>query len=203
MREKNTGVSGVTNRMELVQRLRNNLVKSRLTSMVLGIVVAILVVTVTILAKELKDAKQMINHYSELEITLNHEINELKEEVKESKASNSFKDKIEAAMNIEDTVREAVSDIKYTTNMLKHKTKSGRCITTDLKATNYVLDKSTGEVVKVIENKQNIFVVYRANKKAANELEKELTKEYYNGLERYRDVIDDHDNTLLVKHEKR
>ena len=186
MREKNTGVSGVTNRMELVQRLRNNLVKSRLTSMVLGIVVAILVVTVTILAKELKDA-----------------INELKEEVKESKASNSFKDKIEAAMNIEDTVREAVSDIKYTTNMLKHKTKSGRYITTDLKATNYVLDKSTGKVVKVIENKHNIFVVYIANKKAANELEKELTKEYYNGLERYRDVIDDHDNTLLVKHEKR
>ena len=64
MREKNTGVSGVTNRMELVQRLRNNLVKSRLTSMVLGIVVAILVVTVAILAKELKDDKQMINHYS-------------------------------------------------------------------------------------------------------------------------------------------
>ena len=203
MREKNTGVSGVTNRMELVQRLRNNLVKSRLTSMVLGIVVAILVATVAILAKELKDAKQMINHYSELEIALNHEINELKEEVKESKASNSFKDKIEAAMNIEDTVREAVSDIKYTTNMLKHKTKSGRYITTDLKVTNYVLDKSTGEVVKVIENKHNIFVVYIANKKAANELEKELTKEYYNGLERYRDVIDDHDNTLLVKHEKR
>ena len=112
MREKNTGVSGVTNRMELVQRLRNNLVKSRLTSMVLGIAVAILVVTVAILAKELKDDKQMINHYSELEIALNHEINELKEEVKESKASNSFKDKIEAAMNIEDTVREAVSDIK-------------------------------------------------------------------------------------------
>ena len=203
MREKNTGVSGVTNRMELVQRLRNNLVKSRLTSMVLGIVVAILVVTVAILAKELKDDKQMINHYSELEIALNHEINELKEEVKESKASNSFKDKIEAAMNIEDTVREAVSDIKYTTNMLKHKTKSGRYITTDLKVTNYVLDKSTGEVVKVIENKHNIFVVYIANKKVAHELEKELTKEYYNGLERYRDVIDDHDNTLLVKHEKR
>ena len=78
MREKNTGVSGVTNRMELVQRLRNNLVKSRLTSMVLGIVVAILVVTVAILAKELKDTKQMINNYSKLEITLNHEINELK-----------------------------------------------------------------------------------------------------------------------------
>lgn len=207
MREKNTGISGVTNRMELVQRLRASLVKTRLLAVALGLVVVVLTVAVVMLSKELKETRAMVNDYAKVETSLNTEIKELEQELEDTKQEvkmlSGFGNKIEIAMNIEDIVREAVSDIEYTTDTLEYKTRSGKKVATDMEVINYVLNNTTGEVVKVIQNDNHMFVVYISNKKTAKELEQAIAKEYYIGTERYEDVIKNHDNTLLVRHDIR
>ena len=199
------GVRRVTNRMELVQGLKRNLLKARLTSMFLGLVVVVLAITVAVLAKELKEVKQTVSAYQTIERELNIENRELEYELKEAKAEikelNSFEHKIEIAFDLENIVREAVGDIEYVTKTLKYEVRKDYKIVTDMTTHSYVLDEETGEVVKVIENKDHSFVVYIANKEAAKSLEQTLGKEYYYGTERYSDVINNHEDTLLVRHD--
>ena len=199
------GVRRVTNRMELVQGLKRNLLKARLTSMFLGLVVVVLAIAVAVLAKELKEVKQTVSAYETIERELNIENRDLEYELKEAKAEikelNSFEHKIEIAFDLENIVREAVGGIEYVTKTLKYEVRKDYKIVTDITTHNYVLDEETGEAVKVIENKDHSFVVYIANKEAAKSLEQTLGKEYYYGTERYSDVINNHEDTLLVRHD--
>ena len=199
------GVRRVTNRMELIQGLRSKLLKARLTSIVLGAVVIALSFVVVGLVKDLKEAKETINNYQKIESELNAEIRDLEADVKETNKEierlNSFDNKINVAFELENIVREAVGGIESTTKTLRYYVSSRYSIVTDINIVDYVLDDTTGEVVKVIEDNQNMYVVYVADSETANELEQAIGKGYYIGQEGYADIITSYENTLLVRHD--
>ena len=199
------GVRRVTNRMEMIQGLRSKLLKARLTSIVLGAVVIALSFVVVGLVKDLKEAKETISNYQAVEVKLNNQVKDLEVELdkanKEIERLNSFENKIDVAFELEDIVREAVSGIEAVSKDLRHYVSSKYSIKTDIVVNEYVLDETTGEAVKVIEDNNQMFVVYVANSEAGDLLELKLTKEYYKGTERYTDVISSHENTLLVRHD--
>lgn len=199
------GVRRVTNRMELIQGLRNKLLKARLTLMVFGLIIIGLVAYNYKLSTELKAAQAENQSHIRFEETLKDEIKNLKAEVKDAKAEierlNSFDNKIAVAFELEDVVREAIGGIESVTKTLRHYVSSRYSIKTDIQVVDYVLDETTGETVKVIEDNDHMFVVYVADSETGASLEKELTKQYYKGTERYADVISSHDNTLLVRHD--
>ena len=199
------GVRRVTNRMELVQGLRTKLLKARLTSIILGAIVIALSISVTFLVKDLKETKEALSNYQQIEVELNTEIKELESDLKvaneEIERLNSFENKINIAFELENIVREAVGGIESTVKSLKHYINSYKSVNTDIQVIDYVLDNSTGEVVKVIEDNNHSFVVYVSNSDTSNLLEQELTKQYYKGTKRYADVISSYENTLLVRHD--
>lgn len=199
------GVRRVTNRMELIQGLRTKLLKARITSILLGVIVIALSIVVAVLIKELKETKEIVNNYKQIEIELNNEIKDLKTDIKEANEEivrlNSFDNKIDVAFELEEIVREAVGGIESITKTLSHYISSKYSIKTDIQVTDYVLDDTTGETVKVIEDNDHMFVVYVDNAETSSLLERKLTKEYYKGTERYADVITSHENTLLIRHD--
>jgi uncharacterized protein YoxC len=199
------GVRRVTDRMELVQGLRTKLLKARLTSLILGAIVVALSFSVAFLVKDLKETKQALANSQKIEASLNEEVKELKVDLKEATEEverlNSFENKISVAFELENILREAVSGIESSVKSLRHFVSSNYSVKTDIQVTEYVLNESSGEVVKVIEDNDNSFVVYVSNKKDSDSLEKELTRQYYKGTKRYADVISIHENTLLVKHD--
>ena len=95
------GVRRVTNRMELIQGLRTKLLKARITSILLGVIVIALSIVVAVLIKELKETKEIVNNYKQIEIELNNEIKDLKTDIKEANEEivrlNSFDNKIDVA----------------------------------------------------------------------------------------------------------
>ena len=199
------GVRRVTNRMELIQGLRSKLLKARLTSIVLGAVVIALSFVVVGLVKDLKEAKETISNYQAVEVKLNNQVKDLEVELdkanKEVERLNSFENKIAVAFELEDVVREAVGGIESVTKTLRHYVSSRYSVKTDIVVNDYVLDETTGETVKVIEDTNHMFVVYVADSETSSSLEQELTKQYYKGTERYADVISSYENTLLVRHD--
>ena len=199
------GVRRVTNRMEMVQNLRSKLLKARLTSILLGAIVMALSITVAVLYKDLKEAKATINDYQKIETELNTEIKELESNLDDANAEitrlNSFDNKIDVAFELEDIVREAIGGIESVTKTLRHYVSSRYSIKTDIEVVDYVLDETTGETVKVIEDTNHMFVVYVANSETSSSLEQDLAKQYYKGTERYADVISSYENTLLVRHD--
>lgn len=199
------GVRRVTNRMELVQGLKTKLLKARLTSIILGAVVVALSISVAFLVKDLKETKEALNNYQQIEVELNTEVKELESELKvaneEIKRLNSFENKINVAFELEGVLREAVGGVESTVKSLRHYISSYKSIKTDIQVVDYVLDSSTGEAVKVIEDNNHSFVVYVSNGDTSDLLEQELTKQYYKGTKRYADVISSCENTLLVRHD--
>ncbi len=199
------GVRRVTNRMELIQGLRSKLLKARLTSMLFGFIIIGLVAYNYKLSVDLKAAQAENQSHIRFEETLKDEIKDLKAEVKDAKAEierlNSFDNKIAVAFELEDVVREAIGVIESVTKTLRHYVSSRYSIKTDIQVVDYVLDETTGETVKVIEDNNHMFVVYVADSETSSSLEKELTKQYYNGSERYADIISSYENTLLVRHD--
>ena len=201
------GVRRVTNRMELIQGLRSKLLKARLASIVLAAVVIALSLTVAVLYKDLKEAKATINNYQKIEVELNTEIKELESNLDDANAEidrlNSFDNKINVAFELEDIVREAVGGIESTTKTLRYQVKENYSIVTNINIVDYVLDETTGEVVKVIEDNQDMYVVYVANGETAQELEQSIGKGYYTGSKGYTDIISNYVNTLLVRHDSK
>lgn len=199
------GVRRVTDRMELIQGLRTKLLKARLTSIILGAIVIALSFSVAVLAKDLKEAKIAISNYQELEVELTEEIKELETDLKESTEEverlNSFENKINVAFELENVIREAIGGIESTVKTLRHYISSNYSVKTDIQVVDYVLNDTTGETVKVIEDNEHMFVVYVANNDTSSSLEKELTRQYYKGTKRYADVISSYENTLLVRHD--
>lgn len=199
------GVRRVTNRMELIQGLRSKLLKARLASMIFGFIIIGLVGYNYKLSVDLKAAQAENQSHIRFEETLKSEINELKTEVKDLKTEidrlNSFDNKIAVAFELEDIVREAVGGIESVTKTLRHYVSSRYSIKTDIEVVDYVLDETTGETVKVIEDTNHMFVVYVADSETSSSLEQELTKQYYRGTERYADIISSYENTLLVRHD--
>ena len=194
-----------TERILEMKRKRTQLMKARLAAIALGLVSIVLAITVFVLSKELKQAKNTINNYQKIEAELNIENRDLQYEIKDAKAEieklNSFDNKIEVAFELEDIVREAVSGIEYVEGSIEYKVNDDYSITTDVNYVDYVLDDTTGETVRVLENNEQMIVTYINNNNTMATLEESISNEYNLGTERYVDVINSLEGALLVRHD--
>lgn len=194
-----------TERILEMKRKRTQLMKARLTAIALGLVSIVLAITVFVLSKELKQAKNTINNYQKIEAELNLENRDLQYEIKDAKAEieklNSFDNKIEVAFELEDIVREAVSGIEYVEGSIEYKVNDDYSITTDVNYVDYVLDDTTGETVRVLENNEQMIVTYINDNNTMATLEESISNEYNLGTERYVDVINSLEGALLVRHD--
>ena len=194
-----------TERILEMKRKRTQLMKARLAAIALGLVSIVLALTVFVLSKELKQAKNTINNYQKIEAELNIENRDLQYEIKDAKAEieklNSFDNKIEVAFELEDIVREAVSGIEYVEGSIEYKVNDDYSITTDVNYVDYVLDDTTGETVRVLENNEQMIVTYINNNNTMATLEESISNEYNLGTERYVDVINSLEGALLVRHD--
>lgn len=194
-----------TERILEMKRKRTQLMKARLAAIALGLVSIVLALTVFVLSKELKQAKNTINNYQKIEAELNIENRDLQYDLEEAKNEieelNSFDNKISVAFELEDIVREAVSGIEYVEGSIEYKVNDDYSITTDVNYVDYVLDDTTGETVRVLENNEQMIVTYINNNNTMATLEESISNEYNLGTERYVDVINSLEGALLVRHD--
>ena len=194
-----------TERILEMKRKRTQLMKARLTAIALGLVSIVLAITVFVLSKELKQAKNTINNYQKIEAELNIENRDLQYGLEEAKNEieelNSFDNKISVAFELEDIVREAVSGIEYVEGSIEYKVNDDYSITTDVNYVDYVLDDTTGETVRVLENNDQMIVTYINDSDTMATLEESISNEYNLGTERYVDVINSLEGALLVRHD--
>ena len=194
-----------TERILEMKRKRTQLMKARLTAIALGLVSIVLAITVFVLSKELKQAKNTINNYQKIEAELNIENRDLQYDLEEAKNEieelNSFDNKISVAFELEDIVREAVSGIEYVEGSIEYKVNDDYSITTDVNYVDYVLDDTTGETVRVLENNEQMIVTYINDNNTMATLEDGISNEYNLGTERYVDVINSLEGALLVRHD--
>lgn len=194
-----------TERILEMKRKRTQLMKARLTAIALGLVSIVLAITVFVLSKELKQAKNTINNYQKIEAELNIENRDLQYDLEEAKNEieelNSFDNKISVAFELEDIVREAVSGIEYVEGSIEYKVNDDYSITTDVNYVDYVLDDTTGETVRVLENNEQMIVTYINDSDTMATLEESISNEYNLGTERYVDVINSLEGALLVRHD--
>lgn len=194
-----------TERILEMKRKRTQLMKARLAAIALGLVSIVLALTVFVLSKELKQAKNTINNYQKIEAELNIENRDLQYDLEEAKNEieelNSFDNKISVAFELEDIVREAVSGIEYVEGSIEYKVNDDYSITTDVNYVDYVLDDTTGETVRVLENNEQMIVTYINDNNTMATLEESISNEYNLGTERYVDVINSLEGALLVRHD--
>ena len=194
-----------TERILEMKRKRTQLMKARLAAIALGLVSIVLALTVFVLSKELKQAKNTINNYQKIEAELNIENRDLQFGLEEAKNEieelNSFDNKISVAFELEDIVREAVSGIEYVEGSIEYKVNDDYSITTDVNYVDYVLDDTTGETVRVLENNEQMIVTYINDNNTMATLEESISNEYNLGTERYVDVINSLEGALLVRHD--
>lgn len=194
-----------TERILEMKRKRTQLMKARLAAIALGLVSIVLALTVFVLSKELKQAKNTINNYQKIEAELNIENRDLQYDLEEAKNEieelNSFDNKISVAFELEDIVREAVSGIEYVEGSIEYKVNDDYSITTDINYVDYVLDDTTGETVRVLENNDQMIVTYINDNNTMATLEESISNEYNLGTERYVDVINSLEGALLVRHD--
>ena len=194
-----------TERILEMKRKRTQLMKARLAAIALGLVSIVLAITVFVLSKELKQAKNTINNYQKIEAELNIENRDLQYDLEEAKNEieelNSFDNKISVAFELEDIVREAVSGIEYVEGSIEYKVNDDYSITTDVNYVDYVLDDTTGETVRVLENNDQMIVTYINDSDTMATLEDGISNEYNLGTERYVDVINSLEGALLVRHD--
>ena len=194
-----------TERILEMKRKRTQLMKARLTAIALGLVSIVLAITVFVLSKELKQAKNTINNYQKIEAELNIENRDLQYDLEEAKNEieelNSFDNKISVAFELEDIVREAVSGMEYVEGSIEYKVNDNYSIATDINYVDYVLDETTGETVRVLENNDQMIVTYINDSDTMATLEESISNEYNLGTERYVDVINSLEGALLVRHD--
>ena len=194
-----------TERILEMKRKRTQLMKARLAAIALGLVSIVLALTVFVLSKELKQAKNTINNYQKIEAELNIENRDLQYDLEEAKNEieelNSFDNKISVAFELEDIVREAVSGIEYVEGSIEYKVNDNYSIATDINYVDYVLDETTGETVRVLENNEQMIVTYINDNNTMATLEESISNEYNLGTERYVDVINSLEGALLVRHD--
>lgn len=199
------GVRKITNRMEMVQNLRNKLVKARLSLIaVTGLLIVSGITNIALLNKlnNTKDvvAKQNIElNTTELELeVLSKEKATLEAEIDRL---NSFDTLVNNVMDLEDMCLEMASNSEETIEGVVTFIKNNKTINTDLKYIDYIVSKDRGTKIRVVENNKEMFVVYVSDTNAATKLDESLSRQYYTGVENYTEAIRTVDNVLIVRHD--
>lgn len=195
------GVRRVTNRMELVQNLRNKLLKARLSLIAVTILLGISAVTNIVMYNKLQDSKEVVAkqgaQITELESTIEVVETEKEELAVKLDIANSFSTLMDKVANLEDLALEAahnaVNKVEgYVSNYL---------LKTDISYVDYVLDETTGETIRTFETNKEMYVVYLSNSENVKQLDKEISLQYNLGTYDYEEAINKVEDTVTIKHD--
>lgn len=195
------GVRRVTNRMELIQGLRNKLLKARLSLIAVTILLGVSAVTNVVMYNKLQDSKEVVAkqevQITELENTINVVETEREELAIKLDIANSFETLMDKVANLEDLALEAahnaVNKIEgYVSNYL---------LKTDISYVDYVLDETTGETIRTFETNKEMYVVYISNSDNVKQLDKEISLQYNLGTYDYKEAINKVEDTVIIRHD--
>ena len=195
------GVRRVTNRMELIQGLKNKLLKARLSLIAVTILLGISAVTNVVMYNKLQDSKEVVAkqevQITELENTINVVETEKEELAIKLDIANSFETLMDKVANLEDLALEAahnaVNKIEgYVSNYL---------LKTDISYVDYVLDETTGETIRTFETNKEMYVVYISNSDNVKQLDKEISLQYNLGTYDYKEAINKVEDTVIIRHD--
>ena len=195
------GVRRVTNRMELIQGLKNKLLKARLSLIAVTILLGVSAVTNVVMYNKLQDSKEVVAkqevQITELENTINVVETEREELAIKLDIANSFETLMDKVANLEDLALEAahnaVNKIEgYVSNYL---------LKTDISYVDYVLDETTGETIRTFETNKEMYVVYISNSDNVKQLDKEISLQYNLGTYDYEEAINKVEDTVIIRHD--
>ena len=195
------GVRRVTNRMELIQGLKNKLLKARLSLIAVTILLGVSAVTNVVMYNKLQDSKEVVAkqevQITELENTINVVETEREELAIKLDIANSFETLIDKVANLEDLALEAahnaVNKIEgYVSNYL---------LKTDISYVDYVLDETTGETIRTFETNKEMYVVYISNSDNVKQLDKEISLQYNLGTYDYKEAINKVEDTVIIRND--
>lgn len=195
------GVRRVTNRMELIQGLKNKLLKARLSLIAVTILLGVSAVTNVVMYNKLQDSKEVVAkqevQITELENTINVVETEREELAIKLDIANSFETLMDKVANLEDLALEAahnaVNKIEgYVSNYL---------LKTDISYVDYVLDETTGETIRTFETNKEMYVVYISNSDNVKQLDKEISLQYNLGTYDYKEAINKVEDTVIIRHD--
>jgi hypothetical protein len=195
------GVRRVTNRMELIQGLKNKLLKARLSLIAVTILLGVSAVTNVVMYNKLQDSKEVVAkqevQITELENTINVVETEREELAIKLDIASSFETLMDKVANLEDLALEAahnaVNKIEgYVSNYL---------LKTDISYVDYVLDETTGETIRTFETNKEMYVVYISNSDNVKQLDKEISLQYNLGTYDYEEAINKVEDTVIIRHD--
>ena len=195
------GVRRVTNRMELIQGLKNKLLKARLSLIAVTILLGVSAVTNVVMYNKLQDSKEVVAkqdvQITELENTIEVVETEREELAIKLDIANSFETLMDKVANLEDLALEAahnaVNKIEgYVSNYL---------LKTDISYVDYVLDETTGETIRTFETNKEMYVVYISNSDNVKQLDKEISLQYNLGTYDYKEAINKVEDTVIIRHD--
>ena len=195
------GVRRVTNRMELIQGLKNKLLKARLSLIAVTILLGVSAVTNVVMYNKLQDSKEVVAkqevQITELENTIEVVETEREELAIKLDIANSFETLMDKVANLEDLALEAahnaVNKVEgYVSNYL---------LKTDISYVDYVLDETTGETIRTFETDKEMYVVYISNNDNVKQLDKEISLQYNLGTYDYEEAINKVEDTVIIRHD--
>ena len=195
------GVRRVTNRMELIQGLKNKLLKARLSLIAVTILLGVSAATNVVMYNKLQDSKEVVAkqevQITELENTINVVETEKEELAIKLDIANSFETLMDKVANLEDLALEAahnaVNKVEgYVSNYL---------LKTDISYVDYVLDETTGETIRTFETDKEMYVVYISNNDNVKQLDKEISLQYNLGTYDYEEAINKVEDTVIIRHD--
>ena len=195
------GVRRVTNRMELIQGLKNKLLKARLSLIAVTILLGVSAATNVVMYNKLQDSKEVVAkqevQITELENTIEVVETEREELAIKLDIANSFETLMDKVANLEDLALEAahnaVNKVEgYVSNYL---------LKTDISYVDYVLDETTGETIRTFETNKEMYVVYISNSDNVKQLDKEISLQYNLGTYDYKEAINKVEDTVIIRHD--
>ncbi len=199
------GVRRVTNRMELIQGLRNKLLKTRLSLIAVTMLLGISAGANVMMYNKLQDTKEVIvkqeTQIVELENTIETVEAEKEELAVKLDIANSFETLMDKVANLEDLALEAAHNAVNKVEGVVQGYVSKYLLKTDISYTDYVLDETTGETIRTFEDDKQMFVVYVANSEDMELLNKNLLQQYNLGTEDYHKAIKEINDTVIIRHD--
>lgn len=199
------GVRRVTNRMELIQGLRNKLLKTRLSLIAVTMLLGISAGANVMMYNKLQDTKEVIvkqeTQIVELENTIETVEAEKEELAVKLDIANSFETLMDKVANLEDLALEAAHNAVNKVEGVVQGYVSKYLLKTDISYTDYVLDETTGETIRTFEDDKQMFVVYVANSEDMELLNKNLLQQYNLGTEDYHKAIKEINDAVIIRHD--
>lgn len=195
------GVRRITNRMELVQNLRNKLVKTRLSLIAVTMLLVLSAGVNVVMFNKLQDSKEVVAKQEtkivELENTIKVMDKEKEELAIKLDIANSFETLMDKVSNLEDLALEAAHNaVDQVEGFISNYPSK-----TDISYVDYILDNTTGETIRTFETNEEMYVVYIANNNNVKQLNKEISLQFNSGTHNYKEAINKVEDTVIIIHD--